>query len=310
MAAFAADSGLSVQFNNGNASTNSNSIYAKFKVTNTTGSPVNLDTIKLRYYYTADADKAQNFWCDHSGMMNGYNYVDVTSKVTGTFVKMSSTTATADTYLEVGFVSGAGTLPAGGSIEVQTRVARTDWSNYDQSNDYSYKLSGSYVDWDQVTAYINNSLVFGKEPISGPVIPGIPTITPTSKTFDKYVPADIAVTLTPNGNTFAGIDGLTQGTQYTVSGNTVTILKSYLSTLAVGSKTLTFNFGVTNNPTLALTITDTTPKDKLGVTIGTASGVAGDIVTVPVTLANVAKVGNVGTGNFYINYDATLLEVV
>ena len=138
-----------------------------------------------------------------------------------------------------------------------------------------------------------------------------PSITPATATFDKYVPADVTVTLTPNGSTFKGITGLTSGTDYTVSGNVVTISKSYLSTLAVGSKTLTFDFGATSNPTLALTIIDTTPQPtkELKVEIGTASGKVGDTVTVPVTFANVAAAGKVGTCNFYVTYDASLLEV-
>ena len=48
----------------------------------------------------------------------------------------------------------------------------------------------------------------------------------------------------------------------------------------------------------------------LGVTIGTASGNTGDTVTVPITLTNVAEVGNVGTCNFYVSYDTNLLEAV
>ncbi|EMS73510.1 cohesin domain-containing protein [Ruminiclostridium cellobioparum] len=123
------------------------------------------------------------------------------------------------------------------------------------------------------------------------------------------MPADVTVTLTPNGNTFKGITGLVQGTDYTVSGNTVVISKNYLNTLAIGTKTLTFDFGVTANPVLTLTIKDSKPQfTGLGVTIGTAAGKTGDTVSVPVTLTNVSKVGNVGTCNFYITYDPNLLE--
>jgi trimeric autotransporter adhesin len=389
LSAFAADSNIKVQFNNGNTSTTSNSIYAKFKVFNTSSSSINLADLKLRYYYTIDVEKQQSFWCDHSGMMSGNTYVDVTKKVTGTFVKMSSPTSTADYYLEVGFASDAGSIPAGGSIEVQTRIAKNDWSNYDQSNDYSYKASGTYIDWDQITAYLGGTLVFGKDIVNN----NIPSIDPTSKTFDKASPADISVTLTPNGNTFVGITGLTQGSEYTLSGNTVTILKSYLSTLSagikpltfdfgvatkpilnvniidllnpsisptattvirgsaadlavtlipngntfkgitgltqgsdytvignsvtilksylntllVGTKVLAFDFGVANNPNLTLTIIENT---GLGVTIEKVAGNVGDTVIVPISLTNVAKVGNVGTCNFYVSYDTTLLEAI
>lgn len=305
LTAFAADSGISVQFNNGNTGTSSNSIAAKFKVTNNTGSPLNLADLKLRYYYTIDEDKQQNFWCDHSGYLSGYNYIDVTSKVSGKFVKMSSTTSTADTYLEVSFASDAGNLPNGGSIEVQTRVARNDWTNYNQGNDYSYKAAGSYVDWPQVTAYKSGTKVYGNEPIPDPQKD--PTINPTASTIKQGKASDIPVTLTPNGNTFNGITGLTKGTDYTVSDNNVVLKQSYLNTLPVGTKTLTFDFGIAANPTLVLTIIG---GDRFEVSVGSGTGTIGQTVTIPVKFSNVAKVNNIGTCNFYVGYDASLLEAV
>ncbi len=306
LTSFAADSGISVQFSNGNAAPASNTINANFRVKNTGSSPVNLSDLKLRYYYTIDEDKPQSFWCDHAGMLNGSGYSDVTKNITGTFVKMDQTTDTANYYLEVGFNASSGNLPAGAYIDIQTRVTRNDWSNYNQSNDYSYKASGSYIDWSRITAYNIGTLVFGEEPV-----PGVanPAISPTSAEFDKYIPADITVTLTPNGNTFKEITGLVKGTDYTVSGSTAVILKSYLNTLSLGTKSLTFDFGVAANPVIALTIKDTTPQiTGLGVTIGTVSGKSGDTVTVPVTLTNVSKAGNVGTCNFYIGYDTSKLQ--
>ena len=47
----------------------------------------------------------------------------------------------------------------------------------------------------------------------------------------------------------------------------------------------------------------------LAIAIGTAAGKTGETtITVPVTLKNVSKSGNVGTFNFYMNYDPTLLK--
>jgi len=100
---------------------------------------------------------SQNFWCDWSSAGN--------SNVTGNFFNLSSPKEGADTCLEVGFGSGAGTLDPGGSVEVQIRFSKEDWSNYNQSNDYSFNPSASdYTDWNRVTLYISNKLVYGKEP--------------------------------------------------------------------------------------------------------------------------------------------------
>ncbi len=144
--------------------------------------------------------------------------------------------------------------------------------------------------------------------VSAAVI-GNPSISPSTASFIQgAATTDLSVVLTPKGNTFKGIKGLTQGTQYTVSANTVTILKSYLNTLSVGTKALTLDFGASNNPVLTITIT--AQDIKLNIAIGNLSGKAGDTITVPITLTNVAKVGNIGTLNFYIGYDTNLLEGV
>jgi hypothetical protein len=306
----AADTGIRIQFNNGNTSINSNTINARFKITNTGSSSVNLATLKIRYYYTIDADKPQNFFCDHAGMLSGGSYVNLTRKITGRFEKISSKILTADTYLEVGFSSDAGAISSGGSIDIQTRVARTDWSSYDQSNDFSYKSAGSYIDWDQIAAFLNGTLIFGKE-AGNEIGENDPEISPRSAVFDKYSPKDINVSLTPNGNTFKGINGLSKGSDYTVSGNTVIILKRYLSSQTLGTKRFTFDFGVSSNPVLTVTIKDSNPStDKFNVRIKTLTGKTGAMVTVPINFENIAKVKNVGTCNFYIDYDPSLLEAV
>lgn len=63
------------------------------------------------------------------------------------------------------FASGAGSLAAGQSIEVQARVAKADWSNYTHTNDYSYNSTATtYTGWQYVTAYVSGTLVYGVEP--------------------------------------------------------------------------------------------------------------------------------------------------
>ncbi len=308
LTAFAAGSGVvSVQFNNGGSSTSSNSIYARFKVTNTSSSPINLADLKLKYYYTQDEQKDTTFFCDHAGYMNGSSYVDATSKVTGKFVTVSPAVTNADHYLEVGLTSDAGTLPVGGSIEIQTRFARTDWTNFDQSNDLSYTSASSYMDWQKIGAFVGGTLAYGLDIGGGGTQD--PTINPTSISAKAGAFSDTKIALSPNGNTFNGISELTSS-QYTKGTNEVTILASYLNTLTAGTtKTLTFDFGVgSKNPTLTITV----PVDgnSLKVAAGTATGYSGETVTVPVTFADVAKMNNVGTCNFYMGYDTSLLEVV
>jgi len=149
---------LKIQMFSGNTTASSNTIAPRIKIVNTGTTALDLSTIKLRYYYTADAtNKTQAFWCDwsHVGSAN----------VTGSFVTMASPKTGADTYFEAGFTSGAGSLAPGASAEVQIRISRTDWTNYTQTDDYSFSPTGSsYVDWTKMTGYVNGSLQWGIEP--------------------------------------------------------------------------------------------------------------------------------------------------
>lgn len=148
---------IKVQMFNGNASASTNGIAPKIKLMNTGTSDIALSDVVLRYYYTIDGEKAQNFWCDWSSAGS--------ANVTGKFVKMESAKAEADYYLEIGFTLGAGSLAAGQSIEVQVRFSKTDWTNYTQTGDYSFNSSNSsYVDWNQMTGYLGGSFVWGVEP--------------------------------------------------------------------------------------------------------------------------------------------------
>ncbi|HPD00631.1 MAG TPA: cellulose binding domain-containing protein, partial [Acetivibrio sp.] len=148
---------VSIQYANGNAGATSNSINPKFKITNNDTKPIKLSDVKIRYYYKIDGGNTQNFWCDWSSAGN--------SNVTGNFIKLSSPKTGADTYLEVGFTDGAGTLEPGQSVEVQTRFSKDDWSNYNQTSHYSFNSSASdYIDWDKITLYVSGKLVYGAEP--------------------------------------------------------------------------------------------------------------------------------------------------
>lgn len=62
------------------------------------------------------------------------------------------------------------------------------------------------------------------------------------------------VVITPNGNTFTGIEGLTKGTEYTVNDNVVHIEDSYLATLTATTE-LTFKFDKGTNPILTVNVT-------------------------------------------------------
>ncbi|MEU8819766.1 X2-like carbohydrate binding domain-containing protein [Actinoplanes sp. NPDC048796] len=67
-------------------------------------------------------------------------------------------------------------------------------------------------------------------------------LDPPTASFDKKAPADVTVKLLRDGSEFIGVKGLTKGTDYTVSGSTVTLRSAYLATLATGKAQLDFAF--------------------------------------------------------------------
>ncbi|WP_110932819.1 glycosyl hydrolase [Paenibacillus bouchesdurhonensis] len=148
---------LTIQAFNGNTSTSTNGISPKFKVVNTGDSAIQLSDVKLRYYYTIDGENTQSFWCDWASIGS--------ANVTSNFVKLATPVVGADYVLEIGFTSLAGTLNPGQSAEIQARFSKTDWSNYNQADDYSFKASSSqFANHEQVTGYMNGQLVWGLEP--------------------------------------------------------------------------------------------------------------------------------------------------
>ena len=140
------------------------------RLVNTGSSPVDLFTIKLRYWYTNEPYKQQvaNIYWATIGRQN----------VTARFVAMENITPEADYYLELGFTKEAGSLSPGGTVEIQLGINTTDWSNYNQENDFSFKAeAGYFLENLCYTVYKNDKLVWGREPVSPAVVPVV-NLTP------------------------------------------------------------------------------------------------------------------------------------
>jgi hypothetical protein len=133
-------------------------ITATFNIKNTGTTAVSLSGLKLRYYLTKEGNASLNFYCDYAQLGSG--------NVSGAFTAVSPVKTGADTYLELSFAAGAGTIAAGGqSGDIQIRVAKSDWTNFDETNDYSFDSTKSALaDWNKVTLYDGSTLVWGLEP--------------------------------------------------------------------------------------------------------------------------------------------------
>jgi len=204
------NSDLKLLFSNNGAAASSNQIYLNMKLQNTGSSTYDLSKITIRYYYTSDDDKALTYYSD---------YVSIGS-ASATINDLSPAHEKANKYIEIKLASG--TLGAAGSqwpnqseVTVQGRVAKADWTNVDQSNDYSYPGPMSQFSENKlVTVYYNGALVYGTPPTGG--AENTPTNTPTKRptpttstsvkptpTKDSTVPVDGTVSLSVDKTTVA-----------------------------------------------------------------------------------------------------------
>ncbi len=293
----AATSQVNLSLSNVTTSSSTNVLGSTFQITNTGSESINLSDLKIRYYYTEDGTQDQNFNCYYSAVSNPSK--DITGKIKGTFGKMDNPTATADTYFEISFSSDSGTIAAGGTVSVQAAVNKSDWSNYDQTNDYSFNNSKDIV------VYSGSNVIWGIAP-SGTSAVTDSKLDKTEVKLDKDSISDVTVNMELNGNEFEGISGLKEGTDYIVKDTAVTIAKSYLEALPVGDTDLTFNFNQGNPQKLKISINQNT---ELSASIGQVEGSAGDTITLPVTLKGTPSAGIADFG-YRIKYDPNLVEIV
>ena len=136
-----------------------NTLFPRYILTNTGNTDINLKDVKIRYYYTIDGEQKQNYWCDWSSAG--------TSNITGKFVKLDIPFDKADYFCETAFKDGSGLLKPGKSVEIHSRIAKTNWSDYSQFNDYSFSGNKKYIVFDKVSVLIGDELLWGDSVLFG-----------------------------------------------------------------------------------------------------------------------------------------------
>ncbi|MEC0333664.1 xyloglucanase [Paenibacillus macerans] len=148
---------LRIEAVNGTLQSTANTLNPRIRLTNTGTEELALKDVTLRYYYTVDGEKGQNLFCDWTQVGSG--------NVTGSFVKLPEAANGADYYAEIGFTEAAGTLAPGQTIDLHIRISKEDWSNYSQSDDYSFNPDAtSYAETLKITGYVGGALQWGLEP--------------------------------------------------------------------------------------------------------------------------------------------------
>ena len=99
----------------------SGNISQVYSITNGGTKAFDLSKLTIRYNYSKDGNKAQQFWCDSAGLSlsTAPYYVNYSSNVKGTF---------GDGYLELSFDEVY--MIDAGTLNVQVRWNQEDWSSY------------------------------------------------------------------------------------------------------------------------------------------------------------------------------------
>ncbi len=172
--------------------TGDNQIKPWFNIINLTSSSVPLSDFKIRYYFTKEAGGSMVWNCDWA--------VAGCGNITATFGTISPAVTGADSYVEVGFTSG--TIPGsmGSSGAIQARLNKSDWTNFNETNDYSFDgTKTAFADWSKMTLYRAGTLVWGTPPGgSSPTnTPVPPTNTSVPPTATRVPPTNTPVGPTP-----------------------------------------------------------------------------------------------------------------
>jgi hypothetical protein len=134
-----------------------NTINTNLQLKNTGNVPVSYEDITMRYWFTADGSAPLQYWIDYTQLG--------ASAITGVFTRLPQPRNGADAYLEFSFNPSSGVFyPLCSTGNIQYRIAKTDWSAFDQQNDYSYAGSRSLTDNNRITVYYKGQLIAGTEP--------------------------------------------------------------------------------------------------------------------------------------------------
>lgn len=147
---------LEVYSENKNTNSAPTSLSSWLKVENKGNVPVDYADLSVRYWFTAEGASALTYWIDFAKLAAG--------NISGQFIT-NQQKLNADTYFELKAAPSLGKLyPLSSTGNIQYRIAKADWSVFDETNDHSYKAAAAFAENNKVTVYYKGQLVYGQQP--------------------------------------------------------------------------------------------------------------------------------------------------
>ncbi|MBD2699146.1 hypothetical protein IC229_00740 [Spirosoma sp. BT702] len=135
-----------------------NVIHPYLQLQNSGASPIPYGEITVRYWLTAEQFAPMTNLSVYWAQLG-------TDKVKMTYVELPQPRQGALGYIEYRFEGSAGNLaPGANSGPIQNGVAKSDWTPFNEADDYAYANNANYMINTRITAYRNGTLIWGIEP--------------------------------------------------------------------------------------------------------------------------------------------------
>ncbi|RNL82374.1 T9SS C-terminal target domain-containing protein [Sinomicrobium pectinilyticum] len=149
---------VKVYAKNMNSNTGTNEIHTVLKLNNEGNVPIDYKDLGIRYWFTKDSEAGLKYRIDHAEL-DGAN-------ISGEFVTFDPAVPGADTYFEISIDSAAGIFyPLSDTGDIEYHISKSDWSGFEESEDYSYVPKAPFAENDHITVYYQGELVYGTEPV-------------------------------------------------------------------------------------------------------------------------------------------------